>query len=415
MKQLFVINDTLSNKLSYYHLIFFLITLPFDRFYSQLVLISFLIHTIIHLKKSSFQHLPLKKILIVQSVFWLTVVGMLYSKNISHAGSMLSRQLAIFILPLLFFLTQLDLKKYSGHLLKIFSLTCTAVVLYLYVDAFRIISYSNLPFRSITTPAFLNHNFSSPIGLHATYLSLYIALSLIFLMTILFRPNAKAARILIVLQMLFLFVGLIQLGSRTIFFTALLFIGFVFPILYLRGRTRRKYIVYSLAILLVTGFFIFQIAGLKGRFLNDLSVDLGAQSRSSTFDDPRVERWKLAVGIIKQSPVFGHGSGDELDLLKDSYFQHKLYTSYLFSLNAHNEYLSILIKNGIIGLLVYLFTLGYGFFVAWQKRDIVFTGFLLLITMLSFSENFLDVNKGIFFYAFFFSFFLRCPDQKLNE
>ena len=61
MKQLFVINDTLSNKLGYYHLIFFLVALPFDRFYSQLVLISFLIHTLIHLGKNSFRHFPLKK------------------------------------------------------------------------------------------------------------------------------------------------------------------------------------------------------------------------------------------------------------------------------------------------------------------------------------------------------------------
>ena len=51
MKKLLFIDDTLENKISYYHLAFFLISLPFDFFYSEVVLTSFAIHTLIHLRK----------------------------------------------------------------------------------------------------------------------------------------------------------------------------------------------------------------------------------------------------------------------------------------------------------------------------------------------------------------------------
>ena len=51
MKKIFFINDTVENKISYYHLLAFLAALPFDRLYSQVVLISFTIHTLIHIKK----------------------------------------------------------------------------------------------------------------------------------------------------------------------------------------------------------------------------------------------------------------------------------------------------------------------------------------------------------------------------
>ena len=51
MKEIFVINDTAENKISYYHLLAFLAALPFDRFYSQVVFIILIIHTLIHLKK----------------------------------------------------------------------------------------------------------------------------------------------------------------------------------------------------------------------------------------------------------------------------------------------------------------------------------------------------------------------------
>jgi len=107
-----------------------------------------------------------------------------------------------------------------------------------------------------------------------------------------------------------------------------------------------------------------------------------------------------------RSPVIGHGSGSEKRLLKDMYFKKRLYNSYLLELNAHNQYLSFLLKSGVLGLLIFFFTLGYGFWTAWNNRDIVFTAFMLLISVVSFSENMLDVNKGIFFYAFFFSVFL---------
>ena len=57
MKKLFIINDTLTNKISYYHLALFLIFLPFDRFYRELVLISLTVHTLIHVGKINFRAL----------------------------------------------------------------------------------------------------------------------------------------------------------------------------------------------------------------------------------------------------------------------------------------------------------------------------------------------------------------------
>ena len=51
MKQLFLIDDTTVNKISYYHLAAFLIALPFDFFYSEIILISFGLHTLIHTRK----------------------------------------------------------------------------------------------------------------------------------------------------------------------------------------------------------------------------------------------------------------------------------------------------------------------------------------------------------------------------
>jgi O-antigen ligase len=85
----------------------------------------------------------------------------------------------------------------------------------------------------------------------------------------------------------------------------------------------------------------------------------------------------------------------------------KFYNSYLNEFNAHNEYLSILLKWGLAGLILFLYILCRGAWMAWQRNDVLFFSFIVLIAVVSLSENLLDLNKGIFFYAFFFSFFLK--------
>jgi O-antigen ligase len=405
MGKLFGIEDKLSNQISLGHILFFVAALPFDRFYSQLALISLAIHTIIHLNKSRLRKLPLKTLLILQSVFWLTLIGMLYSENQSHAGSMLSRQLAIFLFPLLFFSSGLDFRRYLNLILTVFAVVCILTVLYLYIDALRIIWYKALPVSALVSPAFLNHNFSSPIGIHATYLALYIASSIVFLTICLFKPHTKIWKLVTALGLLILYLALIQLGSRTVFITTLVTTCFLFPIICLKKPAKTNYLIASSVAFVILLAGIFQLQTLRSRFFDELLTDLSSKKEVLSKSDPRMERWELALKIAAQSPVVGHGSGDELALLKEKYFQNKLYNSYLFSLNAHNEYLSFLIKHGAVGLLIFLMTLMWGLFKAIRRNDVYFISFFLQLIMLSFSENFLDVNKGIFFYAFFFALF----------
>lgn len=406
MKRLFTIEDKLSNKISFYHLAFFLVMLPFDRFYSQLVLISFTIHTLLQLRRENFRQIPFKTLIISQSVFLLTLVGIFYSNNTGQAGSMLSRQLAIFLFPLLFALSSLDLKKYLPQLLLFFSVSCAVTILYLYVDAFRIILYNKLPLSAIASDFFINHNFSSPIDMHATYLSLYAGLCLLFLIGGWPAERFGKHEVLRGIAALILLAGLVQLASRTVFFTTLVCAFIVLPALRFSGAQKKKLLISGGSILVLLTILINSLPGLRSRFLDDLRADLGQSKNYTRITEPRMQRWKLAAEIIQEKPVFGHGSGDEVDLLKEKYFENKLYKSFLLNLNAHNQYLSMLIRFGAIGLIIFLMAIWYGTRLALREKDTMFLCFMLLMIMLAFSENFLDVNKGIFFYGFFFPLFL---------
>lgn len=414
MKNLFFIDDTLTNKISYYHILLFLVFLPFDRFYTELILISFLLHTLIHLRKPGESRLKRKEVIIAQSVFLLTVAGILYSTNTGQAISLAGRQLAILLFPVIIWLNPFDLTRYRINFLRIFALTCTLLIVYLYADALFVIRYYHLPASSLFSPLFMNHNFSAPVGLHATYLSLYLGVSLTYLITELYTQAARA-RTAVLVAVVILSAGLLQLGSRAVLIGELLVLGMAFPFVFLKGKRKSGFIYGFSLFLLLLGFIISRSESFRQRYFSELKYDLVENSTPHIIENPRIQRWEVAWDLIKKSPVRGYGSGDEVDVLKQKYFENKLYNSFLFGLNAHNEYLSFLITAGILGLLVYVSTLFYGFRMALRAKDTVFLGFLILITIVSFSENYLDVNKGIFFYAFFFTFFLRTAERKTSQ
>ncbi|MFC0773508.1 O-antigen ligase family protein [Terrimonas alba] len=404
--KLYKLQDSLRNKISLYHLVLFLMLLPFDRFYSEIIVISFVLHTFIHLSKPRFQQALNWQTLTVYSVFLVSVTALLWTAYVKEGLQDLEHQLVILLFPLAFSVSDLNLVRYKQKLLLLFAATCVATILYLYIDAIRIIIYHHLPLGTLLSSSFLNHNFSAPIGMHATYLSMYVSLSIALLLYSFLKTNSKINRMLLALGMAILLAGLLQLASKSVLIASILFIIPGFISLLPKGIRRKLFIAILLAVLLVTTLAITKIEPLKERYIAEMKEDMGNVSIQNKILEPRIIRWQSALPLIKNRPVFGYGSGSEKELLKEQYFENKLYNSYLHELDIHNQYLSFLIRSGIVGLLIFLATLFAGFNLAWRNKDAVFMSFMTLISIVSLSENILAVNKGIFFYAFFFSLFM---------
>jgi len=178
-----------------------------------------------------------------------------------------------------------------------------------------------------------------------------------------------------------------------------------FPFLLFKGRKRIWFIVVSVVLSALLLFAINNIDSFKTRYLSELKKDLTQKPTLIEVSEPRMARWEVIIEMVKHSPIVGYGTGAEKDMLQQKYFEKKLYTSYLHQFNTHSEYLSLLLKTGIIGLALFIYVLYFGFARAWKMRDVYFFGFMILISIVCVSENVLDLNKGIFFYSFFFSLF----------
>lgn len=410
MSGLFYIEDSLANKISYYHLVLLMASLPFDRFYSHLILISFAIHTLIHLKKSEIKPIFRYRTLLLQSVFFVTVLSTIYTVNQPEAFNEWGKHITIFLFPILFCLNPLDLKKYLPQLFTWFALVCTATIVYLYADALVVIRHYQLPLKTLFTAAFTNHNFSEPIDMHATFFSMQIAVALVYLLSVLAKAPRFYHKPLHLVCSLVLAAGLLQLSSKSIFITLVIVLTVVLPLFLLTGKGRTRFIAFAGLVSIAAVVLIFNSGALRKRYFTELNRDL-TKTEAGAPNDSRLARWAAAGHLIAKRPVIGYGAGSEISLLQGEFYKDGLFNSYLNRLNSHSEYLSFLLKSGLIGLLVYLTTLAFGFTKAIGKKDLLFFTFMLLIAIVSLSENLLDVDKGIFFYAFFFSFFIFSNEE----
>ncbi|MGZ3873788.1 MAG: O-antigen ligase family protein, partial [Mucilaginibacter sp.] len=371
MNRSFRIGDNLPNKISFYHLMLLMASMPFDMFYSYIVLISFAAHTLIHLNRNVTRPIIKGRTLVLQSVFFVSLLSAVYTVNAAGASNEIGRRAIICYLPILFCLNPVDLKKYRPKLLLAFALVCTLIVACLYMDAFFTIRHYQLPVSIIFSNYFTNHNFSEPIHMHATFFSMQLALALVSLVTALLNEHRFYRRLFYLACIALLAAGLIQLSSKSVCIAVLAIVNVAVPYFLLQGAKRRKFVLISasFSVLLVSG--ICYSTNFRTRYVTEFTRDLSPDKAGDVLDS-RVERWKVALELIGKAPLKGYGAGSETALLHDSFFDHQLYSSFLNNLNAHNQYLSFLLKSGIAGLLIYIVTLVFGFKRAFLKKDLLF-------------------------------------------
>ncbi|HEY4874171.1 MAG TPA: O-antigen ligase family protein [Puia sp.] len=411
MKRLFTIKENLTDKITYYHLALFLISLPFDSLYTRVILLSLVIHTAVHFKKEQLKKFNHKYIFFLATLYFVTLVCTIYTIDINEALSYLTQELAILLFPVIFVLTTLNISKYKNQLLTFFSATCLITVIFLYINALQIIHFYHLPVSFLFSDSFLNHHFTEPIQLHATYFSMYVALALFCLLQKSLNQTVLLKKIVLIICVLILLAALIQLASRSVFIALILTVCIAFPLLSFNKKSRFSFVI--ACTLLLTGILTVAFTNdfLKRRYLDELKNDLGVTASN----EGRTVRWEAIGEVILKKPFIGYGTGSEKHVLKEEYLDKKLYTSYSLEMNTHNQYLGYLLRAGIFGLMIYLLTLGFGFYTAIKYRDILFLGFMIIIGITSVSENILEINKGIFFYSFFFSFFVLSNDKLLLE
>ena len=120
----------------------------------------------------------------------------------------------------------------------------------------------------------------------------------------------------------------------------------------------------------------------------------------------RIEFTRAALHIIRQHPWLGVGTGDVPQAFRQAYDEIHSPLSEEFRFRAHNQYLSIMIAFGVVGLVVFLVALFYPYCASKRNRGYLMTAFLCIMLLSMLPEDTLETQAGASMFAFFFAFLL---------
>lgn len=115
----------------------------------------------------------------------------------------------------------------------------------------------------------------------------------------------------------------------------------------------------------------------------------------------RLEYTKASVYLIKKHPVFGVGTGDIPNAYMQAYDELQSPLHQEFRHKAHNQYLSITVGFGIVGLLLFLTVLLYPYLSTKRHRTYLYTVFLVILLISMLPEDTIETQAGASWFAFF--------------
>ncbi len=129
----------------------------------------------------------------------------------------------------------------------------------------------------------------------------------------------------------------------------------------------------------------------------------------------RFEYWKTSVQIIRKHPLFGVGTGDVPDAFRKQYDATHSILDPKYRLRSHNQFLSITVALGIVGLIWFLIVLIYPMIPRKRYRDYFYMVFWLIFILSMLTEDTIESQEGVTFFACFTSLFLLAWDREDKE
>lgn len=115
----------------------------------------------------------------------------------------------------------------------------------------------------------------------------------------------------------------------------------------------------------------------------------------------RIQFWKAAIGIIKENPLIGIGTGDVKEEFLKQYDKMNSPLKKEFRKPAHNQYLTMTVAFGVLGLCWFIFSLIYPVIAEKKLFDYFYITFFIIALLSMLTEDTLETQAGVSFFAFF--------------
>ena len=385
-------------KANYYVLILIAFVIPLDRKLAPPLIILLLLTSILN---NRIKKIKTHKVLFFSVLYLLYAIGVSYSSNLEVGVKSLVENLSYIIFPISIYLSDINFRDKINNILQSFVDGCLASIL-----ISMIISLINFYF-TLETSSFFYGN--SSYFFHSSYMAMYASFGLLIVYSVLFNKKEKSklnqlklGGILFVLT-----ASIILSASKTGLISMLLINGIAFFYWIIKSE---KYIKGGLFFVLVlTSLFVSYNSSsiLKNRVNELIAVASTEDSSTHSSTTARVEIWKVSIGLIKEKPLFGYGTGDVKEVLIEAYNNKGLVNFAEKKLNTHNQFFQTSIAIGIVGAACLFLMLLIPFILSYKNRknQYLYSFFILLIFVNLLTESMLERQAGIVFYCFFNSLF----------
>lgn len=338
-------------------------------------------------------------------------IGLCFSQNMPLALSIVQVKMMLCILGLLFgFVALRPTIEQQKKALNIF---CIASLLIAIIGNMMIV-VKGYAVESADFAFSYRISLEEYIGLHPTYYCaiVYMAafIKLHQILTAPFRAGVQSWFWLLLIT-LCVAAGLLAASRATMIAFAVITAIFIINL----ARTH-PYRWWFLGGLVVIGVSLAMVPSIKARLMEINSANMKAPTRNNdNGTNVRSGIFTCNAELLDENWVWGLGTGNVQKALNDCLgkFDTTVYDTHDY--NTHNEYLNSWLTAGLLGLLTFVGTLLYSFWLAFKSVNRLHVYFLAFMCICFLTENYLERQAGVTLFALMQMLFLATKHEKETE
>lgn len=335
--------------------------------------------------------------------FW-QILSISYSEDLNLGLSNLFGRLSLIVFPLVLINPPDIIVRNIKFLIRTFAfftflflISCYSFALYrsLHFEAGQLIFNHHLP-----DFPWLSYFYGTELVIfqHPTYVAMYVLLSVLFCFEAWFDKLLSIKyRAMWLLIGLMLIISEYFISSRAGILISLLLVSAYSLIKFknIKRKILKRFIIIIVFISLIP--LVITNSRVDSLYNSFLKHDDLTKSKEGT----RLIIWQAALNIFKQHVFMGVGIGDVQSNLSEQYSEMGKYELASERLNAHNQYLEVLVETGIVGFFIFIAMIITMLYIAVIDKNLLYFSFGIMIVLFFLFETILYRFAGVSFFSLF--------------
>lgn len=339
-------------------------------------------------------------------LFMLYAISLSYTTDLNYGAKKLETSLSLIVFPLIFSIIPLHLVAFikKNHV-KLIGMLIIGVLGLILISVLLQLLDPNV-IENNGSLSFILKGLNSYYLLDTLYFSMYVSLGILGAFYVLYHSKNTFVRIIAIISIFILFLVLLHIANKAIITSVLISLG-LFSLL---AKSKISLILISLVITCLFYFAIYN-PSYNEKLANIIEIKNPALVDMNQLEVRREINYCFR-DLIPRAGFIGFGLGDSNKELMDCYISSKSNLAIL-NFNSHNQYYSLLLKIGSFGLISFFTAIIIQLISSIRRENYLSVLFLSFFIVFMLSENVLERQSGVVFFAFIMSLLFSFNQLKL--